>query len=209
MSRRLRIGSIIVMALLLVGAISFTAFAQTSSNEGGDKFNEAYQTFVSKLATNLGMDQDKVKSALEATQKQMLDEAVKQGKFTQAQADKIGQKKNGFGFGPRGFGERGFRGHGFGKRGFGHNPDAIASILGITSDQLKKEIDSGKKLDQIITGHGMTMEQFKQKMLDSQKEKIKQAVSSSQLTQAQADEMLQRLEKRMENPSPQRTIIIR
>lgn len=39
-----------------------------------------------------------------------------------------------------------------------------ASILGITADTLKSELQSGKTLDQIIADHGMTMDQFRQKM---------------------------------------------
>ncbi|AEG59773.1 hypothetical protein Desru_1508 [Desulforamulus ruminis DSM 2154] len=43
-----------------------------------------------------------------------------------------------------------------------------ASALGITADELKSAFESGKKLDQIITDQGMTMEQFRQKMPEPQ-----------------------------------------
>lgn len=48
-----------------------------------------------------------------------------------------------------------------------------ASVLGITVDQLKSELQSGKKLDQIVTEKGMTMEQFHQKMPKPQQPPVK------------------------------------
>jgi hypothetical protein len=204
MSRRLRIGSIVVLALLLVGTASFAAWAQNDSNENAGKFNadqlkEAYQEFVSKLADNLGVDEDEVQSALEATKEQMLDEAVQQGILTQEQADKIAENENGFGFG-FGFGS-GPRAGGGGP-GFGHNIDAIAGILDRTADELKTEMEAGKKLDQIVTESGLTMEQFQEKLLAAEKEQISQDLADGKITQEQADKMLQGLGKRLEGPPP-------
>lgn len=39
-----------------------------------------------------------------------------------------------------------------------------AEVLGMTADELKSELQSGKKLDQVVTEHGMTVEQFREKM---------------------------------------------
>jgi hypothetical protein len=80
--------------------------------------------------------------------------------------------------------------------------DGTASILGITVDQLQAELKSGKKLSQILTEHGLTQEQFNQKMLDYEKQKINQAVTDGKLTQEQADKMIQRLEQHGTRPSP-------
>ncbi len=54
----------------------------------------------------------------------------------------------------------GGRGEGFGDRGgFGQGSDltALATKLGITADQLKTEMQSGKTVQQIATEHGVTL----------------------------------------------------
>lgn len=201
MSRGFRIGSIIVIALLLAGTISITAFAQTYSNSGANGFAETYQNFISKLAANLGIGQDQLKSALNATKQQMLDEAVQQGRITQELADRLAEKEFwpgcGLGFGPKGFGGRGLGRHLWIN---GKNIDAVASILGTTPEQLKNEIDSGKNLEQIVTEHGMTLEQFNEKMLAYWKEQIKQDAASGKITPEMADRMLKRLDNCQEKP---------
>lgn len=151
--------------MLLAGSVAGVALADSSSKAQStpdQQKDQYYQEFVSDFATNLGVSEDQVTAALEATKKQMVQEAVQQGKITQAQADKVLAQK-GFGFGP-----------GFGMGGPKHERGDItqdtqflsnaASALGITVDALKSELQSGKKLDQIITDQGMTMEQFRQKM---------------------------------------------
>lgn len=152
-----------------------------------------YQNFVSKLAANLGVDQDKITAAIDATKKQMLNEAVQQGKLTQEQADKIASSK-GFGFGMFGF--RHNKEHHF----RGPKLDNAANVLGMTVDQLKTELQSGKKMKQIITEHGMTMDQFRQKMLELRKEAISKAVADGKLTQDQANKIIQRMEQHFNNP---------
>lgn len=201
MSRRFRTASVLVIALLIVAAFGLTAFAQTGSDTGDSGFTEVYQSFVSKLATNLGLDQDKVKSALDATQKQMLDEAVQQGKLTQEQADKMAA--GGFRFCAPGYGKHVFGAPGPGGLRLGRDlsfNEVAAGFLGLTTDQLKEGLDTGKKLEQIVAEHGKTMEQLKQAIMDKHKEQINQDLTSGKITQEQADKMLQMIEKRSAGP---------
>jgi len=187
-SKKWRVGSIILALVILTGAIAGVSFASTDQSNG-TAVNDLYQNFVSKLAANLGLTQDQVTTALDTTKKQMLDEAVQQGKITQEQADKIAAGKD-FGWGRFGFQDS--------KKGFvgkGRDLDGMASALGLTADQLKAEIQAGKKIEDIVTGQGMTMDQFCQKMLESKKTEISQAVTDGKMTQEQADKMLQRLEQ--------------
>lgn len=197
-SKKWRIGAVLLAVVILAGVVTGTAFA-TSTPSNNSASNDLYQSFVSKLAANIGVDQDKVTAALDATKQQMLGEAVQQGKITQAQADKIAANK-GFGLGGFGFGhdkkekDKNFRGN-------GRNLDGIANALGMTTDQLKAEMQAGKKIDQIVTEHNMTLEQFRQKMLDLKKAEISKAVADGKMTQDQADKMLQRMEQHSSNPS--------
>jgi polyhydroxyalkanoate synthesis regulator phasin len=158
------------VAALLVAAVGGVATAQTDSQL---KTNKAglYQDFLAKFAGNLGVSEDKVVAALDATKKQMLDQAVKDGRLTQEQADRIAARPAG---NPGWFGH--FRGKDhdkkdkFGERAFSLKNDMVAKALGITPEQLKSDLESGKKLQQIIADRGLTDEQFRQKMLEIKKE---------------------------------------
>ncbi|CCO08155.1 Fis family transcriptional regulator [Desulforamulus hydrothermalis] len=156
-----KITGLAVGGMLLAGAVTGVAFADSNAKTTPEQSREQfYQEFIADFAQNLGVSEDKVTAALEATKKQMIQEAVQQGKITQEQANvMLSQKGFGFGFhfgGPR---------HDKGDLTQNDNflKDA-AGVLGITADQLKSELQAGKKLQQIITDHGLTMEQFRQKM---------------------------------------------
>lgn len=199
-SKKWRIGSILLAVVILAGTatgISFANTVQTNNSDQSNKpdFTAMHQNFITKFAANLGVSQDKVTEALEATKKQMIDEAVQQGKLTQEQADKMKSDK---GLGFFGFGHG--RGHGF--VGPGGNPDDAAKVLGISADQLKTLLQSGKKIEDIVTEHGMTMDQFREKMQELKKEAISKAVSDGKLTQEQADKMIQRMEMRFNRTAP-------
>ncbi|MHB8916689.1 MAG: DUF2680 domain-containing protein [Desulfocucumaceae bacterium] len=199
MFRKKRIAGILVVVLILAVTVTGVAMATSNPQANPAKVN-LFQDFAAKLAANLGMDQDKVVAALDATKKQMLDEAVQQGRITQEQADKMAAGKN---VGPGMFG--GFNGkmhdrkQGF--KDFGRNNGDMAKILGITEDELKSELQSGKKMQQILADHGVTAEQFHQQMLEIKKEALSKAVSEGKLTQEQYDKMIQRMGQRFNNPA--------
>jgi polyhydroxyalkanoate synthesis regulator phasin len=158
------------------------AFAGTDRDQNGKPDIAAmYQDFIAKLAANLGVGEDQVKDALEATKGQMVDEAVQKGELTQEQADKM---KSGEGFGFFGVGP----GRGHGPDG---NPEAMAGILGMTADELKAQLEAGQKIDAIVTAQGMTMDQFREKMDELRQAEIAKAVADGKMTQEQADQMLQ------------------
>jgi len=84
---------------------------------------------------------------------------------------------------------------GKGPGGLGHGMDDLASILGITVDELKAEIESGKTMDEIVSAYGLTMAQVHEKMLELRKAEIAQAVADGTMTQEEADQILERLEQ--------------
>jgi len=189
MKSKWKVAAIVLAVVIAAGTAAGVALANTSSSPvttpGG-----YWQEFVTKLAANLGVSQQQLSSALTATKQQMLEEAVQQGKLTQAQADKIASRP---GFFPFGFG-RG-KGPGFGI--FGNRKNMIAQALGLTLDQLNSKLQAGENLPQIVTGQGMTMQQFQQKMLTLEQQALSQAVSQGKLTQDQANGILQRIQQRL------------
>lgn len=194
-SKKWRFGAVLMAVAILTGAIAGVSYA--SDDRANPPNVEAMcQNFVSKLATNLGMDESAVTTALDTTKRQMIDEAVQKGSITQEQADKISARPGcfcgGFGFfsGNRGPGGPGGPGV---LKGYGNNLDDIANALDMTVDELKAEMDSGKRMNEIVTGRDMTVEQFQEKMHGFRKAKISQAVEDGKLTQEQANKMLENL----------------
>lgn len=73
----------------------------------------------------------------------------------------------------------------------------LQSILGMTADQLKAELQSGKTIKDIITAKGLSfetvMKQVREKHEADMKSKLDADVKSGKITQAQADAMLQKM----------------
>lgn len=157
-------------SMLLAGSMVGTAFAdsttsttQATTDQTG---NQYYQEFISDFASNLGVTEDQVTAALTATKKELAAAAVQQGTMTQAQADQM-INQQGFGFLMGGPG--GGQGHGDLTQNTTFLTDA-ASVLGITADQLKADLQAGQTLEDIVTAQGLTMDQFRAKMPQPQQQ---------------------------------------
>lgn len=98
MSRKSLLGSVLVLALLLVGTLSGFVFAATTTDDPAAKMKEATELFITKLAANLNIDETTLEAALEETQQEILAEQVAAGTITQEQADKIIERGLQFGF---------------------------------------------------------------------------------------------------------------
>jgi len=161
----------------------------------------AMEDFLQKLAKNLGVDETKLKDALKQTSLDQLTADVASGKITQAQAD--GMKtaiENGTAplLGPGGFGH-GDGGHGRGGPGGPGGPGiggpqkdaALGQFLGTDQATLEQAEHSGKSLATIASEHGKSRDELKAFLTNEEATRLKDAVSSGKLTQAQADQMQQ------------------
>lgn len=193
MTRKFCLIAVITVIALVVGLVGYNAAFADITDPSDGKISY-YQQFVAKLAANLGLDQEKVTAAIDTTRRQLLDEAVQEGRLTQEQADKMAKLK---GFGPAGPGW-----HQMGKKPqpFRNNlDDAITSTLGLTPQELREKIKSGQTLDQIVAEFNLTMEQFKEKLLTYEKDQIAQKVADGKLTQEKADSLIKFIEKQIAN----------
>jgi len=126
MRRNTKILALVLVGLLAVGTLGYVVYAQTTGTS-----QSTSKTYLARVAEKLGVSEDALIQAMYEARAEMIDEAVAEGKITQAQADYLkavlkaqldyykaeGYEKGfgfGFGFGPKGFG-RGF-GRGFGWR---------------------------------------------------------------------------------------------
>jgi polyhydroxyalkanoate synthesis regulator phasin len=69
----------------------------------------------------------------------------------------------------------------------------VAAYLGLSEDQLRTQVESGKSLAQIATAQGKSVEGLKAAIVADAKSKLDQAVAAGKITAAQAKAMLDEL----------------
>ena len=140
MWKNTKVLALVLVALVALGTVGYVVYAQTAQAQSTSK------SYLARVAEKLGVTEDALTQAMYEAKAEMIDEAVAEGKLTQAQADYLkavlkaqldyykaeGYEKGfGFGFGP-GFGMKGFgrgfgRGFGWGMRGFCPCGQALAN----------------------------------------------------------------------------------
>ncbi|HEX6461043.1 MAG TPA: hypothetical protein VF032_19160 [Thermoleophilaceae bacterium] len=148
---------------------------------------------------------DGLKSAITASVKSDLDQAVKAGKLTQTQESKIlnglatrlDTLVNRKGMGPIGVGPGpGFFFHAAGPLKGGI--DAAAKYLGLSDRQLMNKVMSGKSLADIAGEQKKSVDGLKTAIQNAVKTDIDNAVKNGDLTQTQANKLLSRLGNRLD-----------
>jgi hypothetical protein len=196
-----RIKRRIVIAAVALGVAGLGGTALATSSSGGN-------SFFDDVAHRLGVSPAKLQSAVNGALADRLDQLVKQGKLTRAQADAILKhaKANGGGFPfggwapfPRhghfeGPGKFGFRHHGFGP-GFGPGPmggplAAAAAYLGISNAELIKDLHSGKTLAAIAKAKGKSVSGLESALVAPVQKRLDAAAKAGHLTQAQEQHVL-------------------
>ncbi|XOK58819.1 hypothetical protein ACJ7K1_19820 [Paenibacillus elgii] len=121
-----------------------------------------------QLAAEKNMSEADLVAKLQAARSKTIDEAAASGKLTAEQAEKL---KSRMAEHLKKMVNRTFDGNGrfgmhAGKKHLGIAPDKLASLLGMTEDQLKTELKSGKSLTDIAQSKGMSREQLVGKIKD-------------------------------------------
>jgi polyhydroxyalkanoate synthesis regulator phasin len=165
--------------LLVVGPM--TAFAQSDDTGGSTTTTEpsTAPTPTKDLATWIT---------------RVLDNLVSSGTITQAQADAVTKALQE----ARPMLERApGRWGGPGRFGVGFALDQAAKALGITVDELRTELQSGKTLAEIASDHGIDVQKVIDALTAEAKAKLDDAVAAGRLTQEQADTRLQEMTDRL------------
>jgi hypothetical protein len=197
LKRKLAIGGAVVAAAGLTGG----AYAASSAS------SNPRQAFINDVAKRLNVSPTALNDALKGAYQDQLSQAVKSGKLTQAQANTIKQRiakrqLAPIGFAHRGFFGRGPGGRGFGGRGFGagiraRGLDAAAKYLGLTDAQLLTQLRSGKSLAQIATAQNKPVSGLTSTLKAGIKTRLDKAVAAKNLTSAQEQKILSRLDRRL------------
>lgn len=181
-----------------------TTPAQTTKAQG-----DYSSIFFGKLSTELGITPDKLTSSLQSAQSAQsatVDQMLKDGVISQNQATQMKQDASSGRFGMFGRGghggpgmDRGMDGPGMNGRGSGMGQaleagllDAAAKTLKLTTAALETQLQSGQTLTQIAAPQKVNLQTVKDAVLGALKTQLKAEVSSSKLTQAQADAILSR-----------------
>ena len=77
--------------------------------------------------------------------------------------------------------------------------DELSSILGVTPDELKEEMKSGKTLSQIAQEKGVDPQLLIDTIVNQMKTDLSDKVSSGKITQDQADKFLQDIQDKAKN----------
>lgn len=182
--------AIAVSAIVLLGGGGL-AVAATS----GDDHAKEQKAVIDNAAKRLSVTPDALTSALKGAFEDQLDQAVKDGKITQKQADAMkarlakGDLPLGGGPGHGHGGPGGFDGHGGpgGPGGHGAELTAAAKYLGLTEAQLRAKVVKGTTLAKIAKAQGKDVAGLEAAIVDAKKADLAQAVKDGKLTQTQAD----------------------
>jgi len=159
---------------------------------GAASGNDPQEALLSDAAQRLNVSPGELRSALEGAFGDQLDRAVRDGKLTQQQADRMKQAIRRHGLplgGPGGPGEH----HVFMAGPGGPGIDVAADYLGLTEAQLRERLENGRTLAQIARAEGKSVDGLEQAIVDAAKADLDRAVADGDLTDAQRDEMLERL----------------
>lgn len=181
-------------ALAVVGGGAALAAAKLDSPSARS------QAIIDDAAGQLGVPSAKLSAALKKAMEDQIQADVTAGTITQEQADAL-KKKLDSGTIPLipGYGFRGaFGGHG---PGFGQglrgavgpfaDLTAAATYLGVTADELRSDLQSGKTLAQVTTGigNGKTVDGLVAAMTAAAKKRFDDAVSAGKISADQAKQL--------------------
>ncbi|QEC49460.1 hypothetical protein FSW04_19065 [Baekduia soli] len=190
-------------AVLAAGAGGAAAIAATSNAP-----KQAEQSVLNDAAKRLNVSPDDLRSALSAAENAQLDQAVRDGRLTQAQADaiKADRQKDGrvLGGGALGgpHGGRGFGGPGRGlgfKGGPGGALDAAATALGLKLADLHTKLESGKSIADVAKDQGKSLADVKAAITAGVTKELDRAVTDGKLTARQRTDILKELSDHLDD----------
>jgi polyhydroxyalkanoate synthesis regulator phasin len=188
---------LIAVPLAVAGSVltaAVVAVAASPSPSPSSSGSDASQIFVQKLAGILHLSQGQTQDDLKQAELQTVDQLVKDGKLTQAQANQIKQRIQS-GKGPL-VGIPGARGpvnQGLASSLRTAELNAAAGALGMSPSDLQTQLRSGKSLAELEQSKGVSDSTVRSAMHDAAKKVLDQAVKDGQVTQSQEDAILQRI----------------
>ncbi len=187
--------SMAVVAIIAIGGFA-TVFAAGNPSSGNSDSSSRAQTFLSRLASNLGISTDKLQQGLKDTADQYVDQAQQNGKISSDQASAAKQRiadSNGLAPFMRLFRKR--------DQMVDHLQMAswqdIATALNMTPQDLRSQIQSGQTLKQIIESKNMTVDQVVSSVVSQVQTQLDARVTAGTITSDQETTILNNLRNRL------------
>ena len=189
MKRLMKIAGIATLVVVLAaGAVGAVALAQEGSEDSsGWNFRDRMHQAIASI---LGITVEKYEEAIETAEDQVLEQAVADEWLTQEQADRMQEHLDAVpGPGRGGMGFRGMRGMP------GMHSESLISIaaeqLDMSVSDLTDELQDGKSIADVAAEKGVETQTIADAYLAQYKEKLADAVADGDITQKQADAMLE------------------
>jgi hypothetical protein len=189
MNRKLAAGAAGV-AVLAAGGGAYAATQHATNSR---------QAFLDDAAGRLHVTPQQLEDALRGAALDRLDAAVKAGRLTQQQADAVKRRLQSGGVLRPGVP------HAFGRHGFPHGPfghgrlDPAARYLGLTDVQLRRQLRAGKSLADVARAQGKSVGGLEAALKAALRRRLDAAVKVGRLTQAQEQQILARIDRRIAN----------
>lgn len=183
----MRRSSALVAGLAAVAVLGIAVASATAADS---------PSLADDVAARLGIPPDKLRTAFREALAARIDAAVKAGKLTPEQGAKLKERlADAKGLGLRLRGRLAQHQKAFVHRIHvrAHRLGPVARYLGITPQELRTELRSGKSLAQVATAHGKTVEGLVDAITAKAKERLDKAVANGKLTRQRAEEILARL----------------
>jgi hypothetical protein len=188
---RLSLNRKVALGAVLLAACSVAGGAYAASTDSGATPRQA---FLNDAAKRLGVTPQRLKDALAGALQDKLNEGVKAGKLTQAQANAIVERfrqSGGLPFEALPFGG-GFHYHRFGVSG---GPlGTAAAYLGLSVPQLLDQLQSGKSLAQIAGSRHKSTTGLENAIVSAEHTRLDKERAAGAITAAQEQQMLAKLQ---------------
>lgn len=170
---------------LTAEALGMTVEELTAAKEAGQSMEEILEA--------QGLTAEEFQAAKQAAMIAAVNQAVADGELTQEEADALIERieNGGKGHGNRGHGNKG-------KSNWltGEEKQALkADVLGMSVEDLAAAKEAGQSLSEIAEAQGMTLEEFKADLDAALIVVVDQAVADGELTQEQADRIIEKIER--------------
>ncbi len=202
-------GKRVLLIAAASAAVAGGTAAAIATTSGERKSTES--AILADAAKRLGVSEEELRNALGAARDAQLDQAVKDGKLTQEQADAMKKMRKESGLVLGGPGPHKLGHHGFGARKGLHRgmrpgfagpmragllglADDAAKALGLTRRQLLTQLRQGKTMGAIAKAQNKDLADVRAAIRDGAKTRLDKAVADKELTQKQADKLLAHLD---------------
>jgi hypothetical protein len=180
-------------AVLAGGALTFAVLATGGAASAEERPGGMASRFVELLAQRLGISVEELKDATTDARNQLIDGLLASGEITQAQADRMKSAEPGFGLG--------FHAPGVHARAIGFAVNAVditAELSNVSVETVRDGLEQGKSLAQIAGEHGVSRDALKAAIIDAHEAHLADKVASGDITQAQADRILEGLSEHID-----------